>query len=68
MELVWVVFAKKEKDSPTSNKKRRCLSGSCERPDRCQRSPLSVSKKSKSIVYWHEYLVRVTAFAAYSST
>ena len=30
----------KKIDSPASNRRRRCLSGSSERPDRCQRSPL----------------------------
>ena len=30
---------KKGKDSRASNRRRRCLSGSSERPDRCPRSP-----------------------------
>ena len=39
----------KEKDSPASNIRRRCLSGSCERPDRYQRSLLRKKDKSKSM-------------------
>ena len=37
------------KDSPTSNRRRHCLGGSSERPDRCQRSPLR--KKYKASLY-----------------
>ena len=46
-------WKKKEKDSPVSNRRRRCLSGSSETPDRCQRSPLRKdnSKKVRSVHY-----------------
>ena len=40
---------KAQKDSPASNRRRRCLSGSSERPDTCQRSPLRKKDESKHV-------------------
>ena len=45
-----------EKESPASNRRRRCLSGSSERPDRYQRSSLR-QKDNKSEYIYNMYIL-----------
>ena len=43
--LFFEKIIKKEKGSPASNRRRRCSSGSSERPERCQWSPLRKTRQ-----------------------
>ena len=65
---------KKEKCSPASNRRRRCSSGSSERPDRCQRSPprkrqkhISPCVKCTFIAHWRPFRFRLRVLLALSA-